>query len=86
MALVIPSHAKWQIHALYADDPEIDVVVHCLKFRVVVVECFLDMQDAPFGFVFCQKHSTTGTPACPFYVSDFILQLTSEELGVMHHE
>ena len=43
MALVIPSHAKRQIHALYADDPEIDVVVHCLKFRVVVVECFLDM-------------------------------------------
>jgi len=36
------------------------------------------MQDAPFGFVFCQKHSTTGASACPFYVSDFILQLTSE--------
>ena len=30
MALVIPSHAKRQIYALYANDPEIDVVVHCL--------------------------------------------------------
>ena len=30
MAFVIPSYAKWQIYALYADDPEIDVVVHGL--------------------------------------------------------
>ena len=40
------------------------------------VECFLNMQDASFGVVFCQKHSTTGASACPFYVSEFILQLT----------
>ena len=30
MALVIPSYAKRQIYAFYADNPEIDVVVHRL--------------------------------------------------------
>jgi len=43
------------------------------------------MQDAPFGFVFCQKHSTTGASACPFYVSDFILQLTQKKKMMAAH-